>query len=328
MTTRTAIRCLAVAALLVCMALASGPAYAKQAVVGDEPPHASAAVYPLLEDLKSEDPSLRTGAAMALRELGSVAWPAIPALIEALSDPWVGVRKGAAGALGGIGPASEVAVPALTLTLTDSHRFVRSWAAMALYEIGPAAEPATAQLIQMLESDSQNLRGRSWCASALARIEADPELAVPALMWALADDASEEVRSVAVLSLEQYGVEAARRGATLSLVDALSDRHWKVRGNAACALPEMGDDLGLAVSRLAGALRDDAAYVRGCAARALGEIGPAALDVAHELAPLLEDEDDHVRSQAEQALKRLRALDDPPADSETQYPAWQSFRPE
>ncbi len=326
MTTQTATRCLVVTALLVDMALAGGPAYAIQEVIGDEPPHASAAVYPLLEDLMSDDPSVRTGAAMALRELGPVAWPAVPALIEALSDPIVGVRKGAAGALGGIGPAAAAAVPALTGKLTDPHRFVRSWAAMALYEIGPAAEPATANLIQMMASDSQNLRGRSWCASALPKIGADPDLAVPALTRALADDASEEVRSVAVLSLEKYGVEAARRGAMLSLVDALSDRPWKVRGNAACALPEMGDETGLAVSRLAGALHDDAPYVRGCAAQALGEIGPAALEVAHELELLLEDEDDHVRNRAVQALTRLRASDDPPANSEPQYPPWQSVR--
>ncbi len=110
----------------------------------------------------------------------------------------------------------------------------------------------------------------------------------------------------------------------LTLVDALLDRHWKVRGNAACALPKMGDDTGLAVSRLAGALRDETPYVRGCAAQALGEIGPAALEVAHALEPLLEDENDDVRNRVEQALARLRGSDDPPANSEPLYPPWQS----
>ncbi|MCZ6707577.1 MAG: HEAT repeat domain-containing protein [Chloroflexi bacterium] len=303
-----------VVALLALVTCVAGPTRATQEVIGDEPPHANAAVYPLLDDLKSGDATVRTGAVMAMRELGPVAWPAVPVLIEALSDPFVGVRKGAAGALGGIGPAAEDAVPALIQALTDPHRFVRSWAAMALFEIGPAAKPAAANLIHMMQNDAQNLRGRAWCASALAKLGADPDLAVPALAGALANDDSEEVRSVAVLSLEKYGLEAARRGATHSLSDALSDPHWKVRGNAACALPEMGADAEMALSQLAGALRDDAPYVRGCAAQALGKLGPLALDVAHEIEPLLEDEDDHVRGRAEQALQRLREQKPPASD--------------
>ena len=67
-------------------------------------------------------------------------------------------------------------------------------------------------------------------------------------------------------------MEAARRGATRSLIDALLDPHWKVRGNAACALPEMGDDAEMAISGLEAALRDDTEYVRDCAARALAAL--------------------------------------------------------
>ena len=256
-------------ALVIAVAGAVG---ATQEVIGDEPPNANAAVIPLLEDLKGVDVSARIAALMALRELGAVAWPAIPALIDALSDPIVGVRKGAASALGGIGPAAESAVPELRLALADPHRFVRSWAAMALYEIGPAARPAAADLVDMMINDVENLRGRAWCASALPQLNASPDLAVPALERVLSDDPSEEVRSVAVLSLEAYGMEAARRGATRSLIDALLDPHWKVRGNAACALPEMGDDAEMAISGLEAALRDDTEYVRNCAARALAAL--------------------------------------------------------
>jgi len=176
----------------------------------------------------------------------------------------------------------------------------------ALFEIGAAAKPAAARLIHMLETDVENLRGRSWCASALPEIGAEPELAVPALARALAEDGSEEVRAVAVLSLEKYGLAAARRGAVFTLMEALSDPHWKVRGNAACALPEMGADAEMALSKLAGALRDEAPYVRGCAAEALGELGLRARSLVHEIEALLDDEDDHVRRRAEQALQRLR----------------------
>ena len=251
-------------------------ATATQEVIGDEPPNANAAVVPLLQDLDGDDVTARVAAVMAMRELGPVAWPAVPALTEALSDPIVGIRKGAAGALGGIGQAAVSAVPELARALGDPHRFVRSWAAMALYEIGPAAEPAAAELVHMLETDAGNLRGRAWCASALPEIHVHPDLAVPALIRALQEDTSEEVRSVAVLSLERYGREAAQRGATRSLMDALLDPHWKVRGNAACALPEMGSSSAeVAVSRLEGALLDDTEYVRNCAMRALSELDRA-----------------------------------------------------
>ena len=293
--------------LVVLGVLAAGQTHAVQEVIGEEPPHARAAVFPLLEDLASEDETERIAAVMAMRELGPIAWPAVPALMEALSDPVMPVRKGAAGALGGIGPAAEPSVPALRRALADPHRFVRSWVAMALFEIGPAAGSAVPDLIDMMKSDIENLRGRAWCASALPQLEADPNLAVPALRRTLAGDPSDEVRAVAVLSLEKYGLEAARRGGTLALLDALSDPHWKVRGNAACALPRMGADAEIALSQLAGALRDKTPYVRGCAARALGKLAPLAREFAHEVEPLLEDEDEDVRRKAERALRRLRA---------------------
>ena len=260
------------AVIFVLVVNAAGSLEATQEVVGDEPPNASAAVFPLMEDLASDDVPTRRSATMVLRELGPVAWPAIPALVEALSDPIMGVRKGAAGALGGIGPAAEPAIPGLIEALSDPHRFVRSWAAMALSEIGPAARRAGPEMVHMMEGDVDNLRGRAWCASALPILDADPDLAVPALMRALSNDSSEEVRSVAALSLEAYGSRAARRGAAMSLSDALLDAHWKVRGNAACALPEMGADAEIARSRLEGAHRDETPYVRDCAARALASL--------------------------------------------------------
>ena len=143
---------------------------------------------------------------------------------------------------------------------------------VAVAEPAAPAKPAAPDLVHMMHTDVENLRGRSWCASALPKIQADPDLAVPALIRALGEDPSEEVRSVAVLSLESYGSEAAQRGATRTLVDALHDPHWKVRGNAACALPAMGADAGWAVSSLEGVLGDETAYVRDCATRALKEL--------------------------------------------------------
>ncbi|HEB89121.1 MAG TPA: HEAT repeat domain-containing protein [Deltaproteobacteria bacterium] len=289
--------------LMACLVVAL-PAIATQKVIGDEPPDANAAVMPLLRQYATGDLPDRMVALMAMRELGPVAWPAVPVLVEALEDPVMGIRKAAAGALGGIGPAAASAVPALTAALSDPHRFVRSWAAMALDEIGPMARSATGALLRMLEGDRENRRGRAWCASALAKVEADPDLAVPALLRALREDPSEEVRSVAVLSLEHYGREAGCRFAIRGLVDALDDPHWKVRGNAACALPEMGAEASRIASDLARALHDEAPYVRGCAVRALAEVDPGSAATIRAIEGLLDDPDEDVRREAARALGR------------------------
>jgi HEAT repeat protein len=283
-------------ALVLVAGLAAGPALATQAVIGDEPPHATEAVMPLLGDLASEDLSVRMAALLALRELGPIAWPAVPALIQGLSDPLVPVRKASAGALGGMGEAAQPAVPALTKALSDPHRFVRSWAAMALYEIGPPARSATPALIHMMRNDRANLRGRSWCASALPRVGADAALAVPALREALAEDPSDEVRAVAVLSIEHYGAEAAPLGGTLSLRAALTDEHWKVREKV--------------LSDLAVALKDDSSYVRGCAVKAMGRMGAPARRWRHRIESLVDDPEPSVGTRAKRALRRLRETAD------------------
>jgi len=314
--------------LALCCALLGGPAGATEPPLGEpsdpspagdrtaapeplrfDPPHAPAAVFALMEDLRSGDPAEQIAAALALRELGELAFPALSLLEVRLAHPSMGVRKAAAGALGGMGPAAEAAVPALAERLEDPHPFVRSWAAMALYEIGPGARAAAAALIALLGRDADNLRGRAWCAAALPRIGAPAELAVPALIRALGSDPSDEVRSVAVLSLEAYGHEAAAHGALPALLETLGDPHWKVRGNAACALDELVSPMGPAaetlVSPLAALLRDGSGYVRGCALRSLGNLGEPARRIRPDLEALLDDEDPHVRSQARDALSAL-----------------------
>jgi HEAT repeat protein len=295
--------------LLLLSAGSAQPLRAEQKIAGDEPPHAGFALIPLIEDLSAENPEARIAAAMTIRELGATAELAVPLLVKALEDPLVPMRRSAAGALGGIGPGAAAAVPALTASLSDPHRFVRSWAAMALVEIGPASRPATDALIELMRTDVENLRGRSWAASALPVIGADAERAVPALVQTLATDESEEVRAVAVLSLEKYATDAARLGATEGLIQALSDPHSMVRRNAACALPKMGGDASLGASALALALRDESPRVRVCAARALGKIGGRAIEQMHELEALFSDEDEEVRRSAEQAYRRLEALE-------------------
>ncbi len=160
----------------------------------------------------------------------------------------------------------------------------------------------------MLATDTENLRGRAWCAGALAKFSAPADLAVPALVAALRDP-SDEVRSVAVLSLEQYPEAADRSRAALR--KAVGDAHWKVRGNAACALGKL-DASDAGVVALGAALRDVTPYVRGCAARALGGLWPFARRMLPALRAAERDEDPHVRAMAAAAVVRLEAVEGRP----------------
>ena len=135
---------------------------------------------------------------------------------------------------------------------------------------------------------------------------------MPALKTAL-EDPSDEVRAVAVLSLESYleSSPEVRASVVPNLVERLHDEHWKVRGNAACALGHAGEDATWVVSKLVVALGDTAPYVRGCAAQGIGGHGRGAQSALPDLRRATLDEDDHVRRRARQALKRVTP---PPAD--------------
>ena len=84
-----------------------------------------------LENLESDDPILRWGAAAALGRIGAAE--AVPALIEALGDEDWRVRRNAAWALGQIGEAS--ALPHLARLSRDPVDAVQEMAGEAVRAI-------------------------------------------------------------------------------------------------------------------------------------------------------------------------------------------------
>jgi len=95
--------------------------------------------------LSDPDPVLRGLAAIALRDMGRAALPALPALIAALKDGDQNVRLMSANAIGAIGQDARDAVPALIAagSAKDEHVQVLRSYATALGRIGkPAAVPA------------------------------------------------------------------------------------------------------------------------------------------------------------------------------------------
>jgi hypothetical protein len=98
------------------------------------------------------DPVLRGLAALALRDRGRAALPALPALLTGLKDAEASVRLMCANAIAGIGPDAAAAVPALidAAGVSREQVHVLRSVASALGRIGrPAAVPALPRLREL-----------------------------------------------------------------------------------------------------------------------------------------------------------------------------------
>jgi len=105
----------------------------------------------LTRTLTDPDPVLRGMAALALRDMGPAAAPALPALAAALRDPDTGVRMTAADAIARQGKAAVSVLDALLTAARNpqEHVHVQRSLALAFAAIGPAAAPAIPILHQM-----------------------------------------------------------------------------------------------------------------------------------------------------------------------------------
>jgi HEAT repeat protein len=101
--------------------------------------------------LKDPDAVTRGLAAMALRDKGPAAKPALEALVADLKDSEIQVRVMAANAIASIGPEAASAVPALVAVCRlpgETTQMVRASMA-ALGAIGPAASAALPTLREL-----------------------------------------------------------------------------------------------------------------------------------------------------------------------------------
>lgn len=123
----------------------TGPAAWAAAAKAQEPRVPSGPVADLAKALADPNPVTRGLAAMALRDLGKAALPALPALIKALADPDPNVRLMSGNAIAAIGKDAAPAVPALmtACSVKNEQIHVLRACASALGAIGkPAATPA------------------------------------------------------------------------------------------------------------------------------------------------------------------------------------------
>jgi HEAT repeat protein len=109
------------------------------------------------------------------------------------------------------------------------------------------------------------------------------------------------VRALGVVGLGQANVLAP-------LGVAMQDEQWQIRGIAALAVGQFGDQATpVAVAALAGVLGDEHPAVRKAATIALGEIGPTARTTLTALRVATEDEDEAVRAAAVLAIDNVSA---------------------
>ena len=123
----------------------TGPAAWAAAAKIQEPRNPTGSVADLAKALSDPNPVTRGLAAMALRNEGPKALPALPQLTAALKDTDPNVRLMAGNAIAAIGPQAAPAVPQLmaACSVKDEQIHVLRACAAALGEIGkPAATPA------------------------------------------------------------------------------------------------------------------------------------------------------------------------------------------
>src|SRR6476661_7910311 len=257
------------------------------------------AIPALMKALQDKNLQVRRSAAQVLAKIGP---PAIPDLAQALNNPNADVRSSAAEALGGIGAEAITALPQLVFLLQDSNPDVRSSAAEALGGIGAEAKTALPQLVPLLQDSNAHVR--SSAAEALGGIGAEAKTALRQLV-PLLQDSNPDVRSSAAEALGRIGAEA--QTALPQLVTLLKDSNANVRSRAAEALGRIGAEAKTGLPQLVPLLEDSNADVRSSTALALGSIGAEAKTVLPQLVSLLEDSTPGVRSSVAEVFDSLGA---------------------
>jgi hypothetical protein len=148
----------------------TGPAAWASAAKVQEPKVPSGSVADLANALSDSDATTRGLAAMALKDKGPAALPALPQLEKALKDPDPNVRLMAGNAIAAIGKDAAPAVPALIAACSakDEQIHVLRSCAGALGAIGkPAATPA----LPVLKKLAEHPRIRWAAEAAIQKIE-------------------------------------------------------------------------------------------------------------------------------------------------------------
>ncbi len=279
-------------------------AWAIAKIQPDDKEAARRAVEQIVELLKSKEPRLRQGAAVALTELHAPAEIVGPALEEMMQDSDEAVRACAIKAVGSMGAK---AVPGATKALKNPK--LREAAVQVLTETGPLAEPAVPDLIALLSDPDAELRGN--VQLALAGVGPKAVSAVPALVRSLTTDKQVgRVKYTACVALGRIGPGAV--AAIPSLEKGLKSEDPVLRLACVWAMfrikPSDKQVATTAIPLLITGLNHEKEAVRVEVATALGDIGPMAVASVPALTKSLQDSRPVVRAAAEAALKKIQPV--------------------
>lgn len=161
------------------------------------------------------------------------------------------------------------------------------------------------ELIHIL-LNSPNKFERQKSINRLAEFGNKAKAAIPALLYALKNDKSIDVRTGIPYALEKIDIQNPK--VLLGLKNAFSDPHPFMRGCALASFSRAGESAKFAIPDVIAMLKDDDKGVRWEAILTLGEIGiHASKQVVPELQKCLNDEDRKIRYWAIFALEKLGA---------------------
>ena len=165
----------------------------------------------------------------------------------------------------------DLVVPELTEFLAASDPEVRSLAAFLIGETGFKGASALPRMIARLDSEPSE-PVRITLAESVAKIDSQSQMALQVLANGLRSS-DFEIRSQSAFAMRVF-TASSRNECITHLVAALSDSDPRVRSMAALSLGDFGTAAARAVAALESALSDSSADVRDAASAALGRISP------------------------------------------------------
>ncbi len=258
-------------------------------------------VVPLLGPaIRSPDPRVRRGAALALGQVRPVDPGALTQLVGGLPDPDEAVRGDFLTAIGHLGSRGRDAVPAVRALLHDPAAANRLRVLAILARSAPRDDQLVADLIGAISDDSPAVQ-----EAAIVTLRALGPLGRPALPRVVGVIGSPiaSVRLAAVLFIESLGGAAAE--AVPALADRLGDPDPQVRLTTAQTLGKLGKPAQPAYGRLAELFGDDQPSVREVAALAVGNLELDADTLRPDLSRALKDTQFDVRKAAIRSVGRL-----------------------
>ena len=259
-------------------------------------------VAPLFVAVKSSEPRVRRGAALALGQIRPVARDTVPLLTAGLNDGDKDVRASFLTAISYLGPRAGESVPAVRVLLRDESPAVRLQAVRVLAQSAPRDGRLVSDLTALLKTESDAKVERQ-AIDTVRSIGPQGFAALDVIIAKLDKGHPEDVRAAAVLMIESHGQAAS--AAVPALAAMLDDPSPKLQKTAAQALASMGKSAQPALARLGSLVKSQQGDVREAAVTALGSLELDALTVRPHLATALRDEKPEVRRAATRAIQRL-----------------------